>query len=56
MPPITVILSHIPTWVWAILAALIVMGIVQSRDQLASAKRPERPGARRRLIESVFQD
>jgi hypothetical protein len=33
------ILSHIPTWVWAIFAGLIVMGVVQSRDQFASAKR-----------------
>ena len=33
------ILSHIPTWVWAIFAALIVMGVMQSRDQFASAKR-----------------
>jgi hypothetical protein len=33
------ILSHIPSWVWAIFAALIVMGVVQSRDQFASAKR-----------------
>lgn len=39
MPSITVILSHIPTWVWAIFAALIVMGVIQSRDQFASAKR-----------------
>lgn len=33
------ILSHIPTWVWAILAALIVMGVLQSRDHFASTKR-----------------
>ena len=39
MPPVTVILSHIPTWVWAIFTAVIVMGVIQSRDQFASTKR-----------------
>lgn len=39
MRTLTLILSHIPTFVWAIFAALIVMGVVQSRDQFASAKR-----------------
>ena len=39
MQTTTLILSHIPTWVWAIFAALIVMGIIQGRDQFASAKR-----------------
>ena len=39
MQTTTLILSHIPTWVWAIFAALIVMGVIQSRDQFASAKR-----------------
>ena len=33
------LLGHIPTWVWVIFAALIVMGVLQSRDQFASAKR-----------------
>jgi hypothetical protein len=35
----TLIFSHIPSFVWAIFAALIVMGVIQSRDQFASAKR-----------------
>ena len=39
MQTITIIFSRIPTFVWAVFAALIVMGVVQSRDQFASAKR-----------------
>ena len=39
MQTLTLILTHIPTWVWAIFASLIMMGIIQSRDQFASAKR-----------------
>ena len=39
MQTIAIILSHIPTWVWAIFATLIVMGVVQSRNQFASPKR-----------------
>jgi len=39
MPAANIILSHIPIWVWAIFAALIVVGISQSRNQMASAKR-----------------
>ena len=39
MPTTAIILSHIPTWVWAIFATLIVMGVIQSRDQFASPKR-----------------
>jgi len=31
--PITTILSHVPAWVWAILAFILVMGFIQSRDQ-----------------------
>ncbi len=39
MNTITTILSHIPTWVWAILAFILVMGVRQSRDQLMSRGR-----------------
>ncbi|CAN5289751.1 hypothetical protein BH11PSE10_BH11PSE10_04680 [soil metagenome] len=39
MQTTTIILSHIPTWVWAIFAALVVMGVVQSRDQWVPTQR-----------------
>jgi len=36
---LTQILAHVPTWVWAILAFIVVMGIKQSRDQSMSRGR-----------------
>lgn len=36
---ITQILAHVPTWVWAILAFIVVMGVRQSRDQSMSRGR-----------------
>ncbi|MDN3919870.1 hypothetical protein QWJ38_06200 [Pelomonas sp. PFR6] len=37
--PISTILAHIPVWVWAILAFILVMGLIQSRDRLMSRPR-----------------
>ena len=39
MQNLSIILSHIPTWVWAILAFIVVMGFIQSRDQRMSRQR-----------------
>jgi len=40
MPPIiSAVVSHVPTWVWAILAFILVMGVRQSRDQLIARAR-----------------
>ncbi len=39
MQTFSIILSHIPSWVWAILAFIVVMGILQSRDQLMACAR-----------------
>lgn len=39
MPTLSIILAHIPTWVWAVLAFIVVMGVLQSRDQLMARAR-----------------
>lgn len=39
MPSISIILAHIPTWVWAVFAFILVMGVIQSRDQLMARAR-----------------
>lgn len=41
------ILSHVPSWVWALLAGLIALGLMQARDQWLSAKRL-------RIVPAVF--
>src|SRR6218665_1697128 len=39
MPSLSLILQHIPTWVWAVLAFILVMGVRQSRAQRMSRPR-----------------
>src|ERR1700712_3382846 len=39
MQTISLIASHTPSWVWAILAFIIVMGLLQTRDQLMARTR-----------------
>ncbi|MDC8773730.1 DUF6622 family protein [Roseateles albus] len=38
-PDITDIFGHIPTFVWAILALILMMGLLQSRDQWMARRR-----------------
>jgi hypothetical protein len=33
LPFISIVLSRVPVWVWALLALILVMGLIQSRDQ-----------------------
>jgi len=38
-PTLLAILSHVPAWVWGLLAFIIAMGVLQSRDQTQARAR-----------------